>query len=156
MTLPPSEIFIDNEVIRLTRDGVFLSNGEEITHERTVAAYHRFLGHDQEGYFIQIGRDFKRIEVEGCAYFVSGIQFEGKDTDEKVILTLLGGSQETLDPTTLHYENDRLTCRIKDGAKTAQFLRMPHTELILRTLEEGDGYILNLGGMKYPLTQRKK
>lgn len=151
MARPPSEVFIDDEVIRLTRDGVFLSNGEEITHERTLAAFHRFLARDEEGYYIQIGRDFKRIEVEDTAYFVRAIRFEGSGAQEKVILTLLGGQEEVLDPLTLRYRDERLSCVLKEGTERAVFLRGPHTELFLRTLDEGNGYFLTIGGKKYRL-----
>lgn len=152
MSTQPSELFIDQEVIRLTSDGVFLSNGEEITHSRTIDAYHRHLGRDEEGYYISIGRDFKRIEVENTAYFVYGVHFLGKGTDERVQLKLLGGHEEILDPSTLLYENDRLSCLVKNGTERARFLRSPHTELLLHALEEGKGYSITLAGKNYRIS----
>src|SRR4051812_28158490 len=104
-------VFIDRETIRLTKDGVFLSDGVEITHERTVEGFHRFLGRDETGYFIRIGSDFKRIEVEDTAYFVTDIDWRGDAGSESVELTLSNGVREKLDPATLGYRPDRLTCR---------------------------------------------
>ncbi len=159
MTPETTSLFVDHEVIRLTREGIFLSNGEEITHERTVEAYHRFLGRDDESYFIQIGRDFKRIEVEDTAYFVRAVRFEGVGSDEHVTLSLLGGTEERLDPATLAYRDGRLSCEVRahlnqSRRERALFLRAAHTEFLLRVLEEGDHYILSLGGKKFTIQEK--
>jgi hypothetical protein len=144
--LTDTPLFIDRETIRLTKDGVFLSDGEEISHARTVGAFHRHLGRDDEGWFIRIGRDFKRIEVEDTARFVSGIEWSGAEGNASVELTLLDGTRERLDPETLTYRTDRLTCRVRGGKEEAKFLRKPYLELLMRALAEGDGYALSIGG----------
>lgn len=145
-------LFTDLETIRLTRDGAFLSDGEEITHGRTVAAFHRFLGRDETGYFIRIGRDFKRIEVEDTARFVTAIEWRD-ESEESVSLTLSDGTSETLAPETLSYRPDRLTCRVKDGSEEAKFLRKPYLELLMRALAERDGYAIRIGGQTIRLGQ---
>jgi hypothetical protein len=139
-------IFTDREVIRLTKDGVFLSDGEEIAHARTIEAFHRFLGRDETGYFIKIGRDFKRIEVEDTAYFVTEIEWDGTPGAETVQLKLNDGTSERLKPETLTYRPDRLACRIKDGEEEAKFLRKPYLELLMHALAERDGYAISIGG----------
>jgi hypothetical protein len=139
-------LFIDRETIRLTREGVFLSDGEEITHGRTVDAYHRFLGRDDEGYFIAIGRDFKRIEVEDTASFVAEIDWA--PGDESIELTLRDGTRQTLDPETVRYRADRLTCQIRrpDGrTEEAKFLRKPYLEFLLHALDDKSGYHVRIG-----------
>jgi len=141
-----SAIFTDRETLRLTKDGVFLSDGEEITHARTVAAFHHFLGRDETGYFIRIGRDFKRIEVEDTAYFVIGVQWGSDAVGEPVELLLNDGSREKLDPDTLRFQTERLTCRVKNGREEAKFLRKPYTEILLHSLAEENGYVLHIGG----------
>jgi hypothetical protein len=146
-------IFIDRETIRLTKDGVFLSDGEEITHARTVEGFHRFLGRDAQGYFIAIGRDFKRIEVEDTAFFVTDIEWIGKDGEEAVELTLSNGTHERLDPDTIAYRPDRLTCRIQGGKEEAKFLRRPYLELLMNALAEKNGYAIRLGGRTIRLGQ---
>lgn len=147
-----SPIFIDRETIRLTKDGVFLSDGEPIVHERTVEAFHRFLGRDAEGYFIAIGKDFKRIEVEDTAYFVTGIEWK-ESPPGTVELRLNDGTRELLDPETLNYREERLTCRVKGGKEEAKFLRQPYVELLMNALSDRDGYVIQLGGRTIRLGQ---
>jgi hypothetical protein len=150
---PDGRVFRDNETIRLTKDGLFLSNGEEITHERTVDAYHRFLGRDEKGYFIEIGRDHKRIEVEDTARFIREIEWT--DEGAGVELTLADGSREILKPETLAYRPERLVCRVRDrgdGGEEAKFLRAPYHEFLLHALQEGDRYVVRIGKKTYRLT----
>lgn len=139
-------LFVDRETIRLTANGTFLSDGEEITHARTVEAFHRFLDRDDEGYFIRIGRDFKRIEVEDTARFVSDIAWSGLEGNAVVELTLLDGTRERLDPETLAYRPERLTCRVRGGKEEAKFLRKPYLELLMNALADRDGYSIAIGG----------
>ncbi len=156
MGTPNSEIFVEKETIRLTRDGVFLSDRdgagpEEILHARTVDAFHRFLGKDEEGYFVRIGREFKRIEVEDTPRFVTAIRFEGTGDGERCFLKLYGGFETELDPTTLNYDGgSRLICQVPAygnlPAAEARFLRAPYLELLLRAEENQVGYALRIGG----------
>jgi hypothetical protein len=147
-------LFQDNETIRLTKDGEFLSNGEPITHDRTIEAYHRHLRRDAEGWFIEIGNNLKRIEVEDTGYFVRDIEWSGEagSRGERVELLLSDGARETLDPGTLSYRPDRLVCMVKGGHETARFLRKPYHELLLRALHSGTRYELRIGGRAYALT----
>ncbi|MBS1961992.1 MAG: hypothetical protein JST04_07240 [Bdellovibrionales bacterium] len=137
-------IFVDRETIRLTKEGVFLSDGDEITHGKTVAAFHRFLDRDGEGYFIRIGGDFKRIEVEDTARFVTGIAW--KSETEPVELTLASGERENLDPSTIAFRPGRLTCRVGAKREEAKFLRQAYLELLMHALADENGYTLRLGG----------
>lgn len=141
-----SPLFVDRETIRLTANGTFLSDGEEITHARTVEAFHRFLDRDDQGYYIRIGRDFKRIEVDDTARFVSEIAWASADDGANVELTLLGGTRERLDPETLAYRPERLTCRVRGGTEEAKFLRKPYLELLMHALADRDGYSISIGG----------
>lgn len=146
---PP--IFDDRETIRLTKEGVFLSDGEEITHEKTIAAFHRFLDRDGEGYFIRIGRDFKRIEVEDTPRFVTDIAWRGEN--EPVELLLASGDRERLDPSTLAYQPGRLTCRVRGGGEEAKFLRRPYLELLMHALADENGYAIRIAGQTIRLGQ---
>jgi len=145
-------IFIDRETILLTRDGVFLSDGHPIEHERTVAAFHRFLGRDAEGYFIAIGKDFKRITVEDTAYFVTGIEWLESPAGA-VDLRLNDETTERLDPETISYQPERLTCKVKGGKEEAKFLRQPYLELLMNALADRDGYAIQIGGKTIRLGQ---
>jgi hypothetical protein len=143
-SLSPNPEYVDREVIILDKDGVWIADDSEITHEPTRRLFARSLKKDAEGYFLSIGRETKRIEVEDTAYFVERILTEST-------LHLSDGTQEVLDPGTLRYTPGRLTCRIKNGSEEAKFLRIPYHE-ILRDLEEDNGkYFVHFNGKKIPL-----
>lgn len=150
MALPPPGLFIDRETILLSAEGKFLSDGEEITHERTVAAFHKHLGHDEEGYFIEIGRDFKRIEVEDTARFVQAIHWS---SESQIELELLDGTTERLRPETLRLRDERLTCLVKDEKEEAKFLRAPYLEFFLKAhlQEEAGKFHVVIAEKKYEL-----
>jgi len=140
-------MFQDLETIRINKHGVWLSNGEEITHRETLRAFKRHLGRDEKGYFIQIGVDFKRIEVEDAAYFVEQIfKSEGQ-----IQMRLSDETTEILDLKTLSYEPSRLVCKIKSGKEIARFLPHPYHELLLFCEPEGQRHLLQLGNEKITL-----
>jgi len=140
-------MFQDLETIQITKQGVWLSNGEPITHGETLRGFKRHLGHDDQGYFIQIGVDFKRIDVEDTAYFVEQI-FIFKSHIE---LRLSDESQEFLDLKTLSYTPSRLICMIKGGKVPARFLPQPYHELLLQCEMEGTHHVLKVGSEKIDL-----
>lgn len=151
----PTFPFLDREVIQLTAEGVWLADGEEITHERTRQAFERHLAPstDGQGWEIRIGREQKRIEVEDTAFFVS--QIEG-NPEVGYQLRLTDGTLQKLDPTTLRYSAGRLVCLIdleRDGRARkfeARFLRPPYYELLSHSFAEGALYRLTIEG--YTLT----
>lgn len=112
-------MFIDNETIRITKDGVWLSNGEPITHAKTLEAYNRFLGRDSDGYFVEIGNNFKRIEVEDTPYFV---RLAWRDDDGKLRGMLTNGNEIEIDPAALNLKGQRLSIPIFEGKEEAKFL----------------------------------
>lgn len=126
-------MFIDNETIRVTKDGVWLSDGEPITHERTLEAYNRFLGRDQDGYFIQIGNNFKRIEVEDTPYF---IRLAWKDQHGKLHGRLTNGVEIEIQPSLLRLSRDRLAYPILEGSDEAKFLPQPYHWILMNLDEE--------------------
>lgn len=146
---PPG--FVDTEIIRLTREGIWTSGGEEITHEPTRKLFARSLEKDEGGYFLHIGHEMKRIEVEDTAYFITGL---AGDVTQGYELNVNDGTTERLDAKTLRYQPGRLTCTIKssEGApEIAKFLKAPYME-ILRELNESEGqYFLTIQGRKIEL-----
>lgn len=137
--------FVDNEVITLTRNGVWIADGYEITHEPTRALFARSLKRDEKGYFLAIGRETKRITVEDTAYFVQRVEGDHRRGFE---LSLSDGTRETLVPETLAYSPGRLVCLVKDGTEHAKFLSGPYYE-VLKEITESDGaYWLSIGGKR--------
>lgn len=128
--------YVDLEIIVIARDGEWRADGEPITHERTLQAFQRHLARlpDDSGWEIRLGRERKRLQVEDTAFFVRGLL---GDAMSGFILQLTDGSEQKLDPRTLHYTPGRLTCRIEwrhpdgpHGVAEARFLRGPSLEIL--------------------------
>lgn len=144
-TPPPG--YVDTEVILLTRDGVWLADDHEITHEPTRLLFARSLRKDETGYFLHIGREMKRIEVEDTAYFITGIDGSPEQGYE---LRISDGSRERLKPSTLRYRPGRLTCRIQDDEE-AKFLSVPYMEILKHLEQDGSRHFLQIGGIRVEL-----
>jgi hypothetical protein len=153
--------FSDNEVITLSKDGVWLADGQEITHEGTCQLFSRNLKKDAEGYYIevtgrvgdQIRRETKRIQVEDTAFFVQRLEGDPAGGYE---LFLSDGMKISLDPGTLRYRPGRLTCRVVTpiGEEEAKFLRMPYFDLLQHLEEDDEGYFLNFSGSHIRLARK--
>ncbi len=137
MCAQETSLFVDHEVITLTREGVWLSNGEEITHQGMVDAFAAHLRQENGDWVIAIGHERKVIEVQDTPYFVTGLDGDGHSTPFG--LRLNDGTREplTLDSLRLDPSRGRLTCRVK-GLCEARFLRPAYLEL-LQLAEESDG-----------------
>lgn len=151
MTSPEPAPFVDLETIRLTHEGVWQSNGQEITHREQCRAFARHLGRDDVGWFIAIGKDFKRIEVEDTAFFVEGLTGSAERGYE---VLLSDDSRENLDPATLIYQPGRLTCRIRGKSTEAKFLTSTYLEILARLEEDAISYFLILGGQRVTLANK--
>ena len=133
---------VDREVIVITRNGVWLADGVEISHEPTRRLFARSLKKDKDGYTLHIGRETKRIQVEDTAHFVQRID---GNLNEKIQLTLSDESTEILDPSTLIYKPGRLTCAIHSGQDEAKFLHAPYFDLLKHLQEDASTYFLEFG-----------
>ncbi len=161
-TPPPG--YIDTEIIRLSRNGVWLAGTRrpqgnqnnlsdpndmsEITHEPTRRLFARSLRQDEQGYFLHIGREMKRIEVEDTAYFVE--RLEGSSSAGYLIY-LNDGTSEKLDSATLRYQPGRLTCQVHQGEDEAKFLSVPYMELLKQVEEDENGFFLLIEGTRVRL-----
>lgn len=107
----------------LHRSGRFYQEGEEITHERTVALLHRSITQLKDGWKIKVGEEQVDLVVDDTPRFVTG--FEG----ETGKLSLLGCDPENLDPETLVQRPDNsFSCVLKNGWR-AKFLSPAHYQL---------------------------
>ncbi len=143
--------FVDNEVITLTKNGVWMSDDVEIDHEQTVKLFSKCLRKDAEGYFLQVARETKRIRVEDTAYFVQ--QIEGSSA-KGFELRLSDETHERLDPMTLSYRPGRLTCRIRDGKEEAKFLHAAYFELLRDLHEDASCYYIEIAGQRVQLASK--
>lgn len=132
----------------LTKRGVFLQDGEEITHARTAELLHRSLARETSGAFkVSIGQESLDVVVEDVARFVLSY--------ESVTGTLLlaGGFREKLRPDTLQIRSDHSwTCALANDW-TAVFLPQAYYQ-ITKDLRPGSvegEYFLHFLGRDYLL-----
>lgn len=142
--------FVDNEIIVLTRNGLWVADGTEITHEPTRRLFSRSLRKDGQGWYLQVGRETKRISVEDTAYFIHRI--DGSPA-EGFVLWINDETKERLDPTTLKYRPGRLTCTLALGEE-AKFLHAPYFELLSSLAEDDRSYFLRIGGQRIELASK--
>ena len=150
---PNAPFFIDREVIRLSKNGVWFADGDEITHEPTRKLFARSLKRDTDGYRLYIGRETKLIEVEDTAYFVTRVDPLPNGNTE---LWLNDETREVLSASTLAYETGRLTCRIKAGTETAKFLHSAYMDFLSELNEDAQSYFLFMGGQKIELARKNQ
>ncbi|MDR3608150.1 MAG: DUF1285 domain-containing protein [Oligoflexia bacterium] len=129
------------EVLTLNKNGIWLADGEEITHEPTRKLFARSLKLDENGWLIRIGHETKRIVVEDTAFFVQRID---GSPEQGFLLSLSDGSKEQLNPKTLKYQPGRLTCRIGSSGYEAKFLFAPYSEILSFLEQDSQGYFLTL------------
>ncbi len=150
MTTSNAPFFVDNEVILLNSEGVWIADGHEITHEPTRKLFARSLALDEKGWFLKIGRETKHILVQDTPYFVMRL---GGSPRSGWVLKLNDETEEPLELEGLSYKPGRLAVKLKRGIE-AKFLRGPYFEL-LRDLEEDDaGYWLESKGARVLLARK--
>lgn len=140
--------------IFLDKEGRWFHDGEEITHERTMALFSRSVQKDPAGgYCLVVGPEWAKIEVEDTPFMVRQVTVEA----ESVRLHLNDGGEEKLDPATLWIgKNNELYCRVKQGEFPARFLHPAYYELMHKCLEEGpEGFAVRLGEELWPLRRQE-
>jgi hypothetical protein len=145
--------FVDKEVIILSKNGLWLSDGQEITHEATRKIFSTNLKKDAKGYFIQIQHETKYIQVEDTAYFVTRVD---GDPGKGFILSLSDGAQEKLNASSLHYRPGRLTCTIQrlGGNEEAKFLHAPYFDLLKNLEEDSSSYFMTIEKTRVDLAKK--
>jgi hypothetical protein len=132
--------YVDREVLILTQNGVWMADGSEITHEPTRKLFARSLKHDENGWFLHIGHETKRIIVEDTAFFIQRLDGSPR---AGFSLSVSDGSRQALAPSTLRYRPGRLSCLIH-GQFEAKFLSAPYAELMSHLEEDEQGYFLSI------------
>jgi hypothetical protein len=145
-------IFSFYENIILTKTGAWLSDNEEITHERTILAFARNIFRCKDGFEIRIGHEHKTIHVEDTMYFITSIEgspeigFSIRTNDQRI---------GELDPSTLKYRPGRLTCRVPDPntgiLEEAKFLSTAYYEILKYLEQDGESFSVTIEGKKITL-----
>lgn len=159
-------VFVPEERIELGADGVWRSNGEEITHEATVAAFHRCLWRaaptpgTHTDYELRLGsgalEERKSVHVVDTPLFVLSAEPYRPDAAAPM-LSLSDGSHAPLALTTLAYSDiesgPRLTCEVaceRFGGRTkARFLRAAYYQLLSELEESELAYLLGPQVLQY-------
>lgn len=136
--------------LRIDRDGGWLHEGEEVTHEGILSSLRQGLQVDGTGHFLQIGPVRVPVEVEDAPYAVVRLEADG----DGFAIWLNDGSREALDPASLKLrQGDVPYCRVKDGRFEARFSRAAAWQLLQHVEAESQGAppTLAAGGRRYAL-----
>jgi hypothetical protein len=137
------------ENLILNRNGVWLSNGDEVTHLRTCLAFAKNLFRCKEGFEIRLGNEKKNVYVEDTIYFVTSMI---GDPELGFELRLNDGRRVELDPLTLKYRPGRLSCKVyhpnEDTHEEAKFLTTAYYELLKHLENTDEGFFVKIEGKK--------
>ena len=144
-----------HEDIILTKEGVWLSNGEEITHPGTSIGFSRNIYRCKDGFEIRLGTERKVFHAEDTIYFVNGL--DGNPSDG-FMLSLNDGRTEKLDANTLNYKPGRLTCKVlhptENTHEEAKFLTAAYYELLKHVEKTPRGFEISIEGKTILLSDR--
>jgi hypothetical protein len=136
-----------HENIILTKNGTWLSNGEEITHLGTLKAFSRNIFRCTDGWEIRLGPEKKTIHVEDTIYFVTKID---GSTELGFSIFINDGRVGELDLADLKYKPGRLTVKIphsNNGTnEEAKFLTAAYHELLKFITKDDEGFKLTVEG----------
>lgn len=143
--------------IRIDAEGMWFYRGIEMIRHDIISIFYRNLAQDASGcYFIEIGQQRYRVDVEDTAYAVWSLKWtDGRDgAEEYACLYLSDGSMEKLNPETLRIGGNHIPyCRVKDQRFEARFSRAGYYKLAERLQfdSESDAYFIALNGRRYLL-----
>ena len=86
--------------LRITRDGEWLHEGEEVTHPGILANLRENLKVDADGHYLVAGPARVPVELEDAPFVVLRVAVEG----DRLVATLNDLSREPLDPETLSFD----------------------------------------------------
>ena len=137
--------------IRIDREGRFVHEGAEVTHEGLRRALFRWLDAEPDGRVVLRldARRFAYVDVDDTPLVARAARREG----DGVLLALSDGSEEALDPTTLTVDDAGvLRARVRGGRLDARLGTSAVAALADLLSEERRGApALTLGGRSYPI-----
>ena len=133
--------------IRVTRDGEWLHEGEEVSHPGILSSLRDGLRVDDAGHYVEVGPVRVPVEVDDAPFVVVRVEREGTG----LVLTLDDLSREALDVATLSFGADGVPhCRVKQGRFLGRWSRAA-THQLLALVEPGTPPVLVLGSARHPL-----
>ena len=134
--------------IQVSPEGEMSSQGRPLVHPTIIKLIFQSVHLEDGHYIVRLDNQACELEVADTFFVVSRVEFSG----EGATLTLNDAGTEPLDPATLRLgDNGIIYCQVKGGAFPARFGRAAYYQLAERISEEDAGFVLDLGGKKYPL-----
>lgn len=137
--------------LRLDREGRWWHEGQLVEHARLAQALHRWLDRLEDGrHVVRLDeRQYAYVEVEDAPYVVRSLSLAD---DGDVRLLLSDDSEEALDPASLRVRaGNVLYCAVKGGRFEARLSRPAYYTLAGQVEEDGEGFVLALGGRRWPI-----
>ncbi len=136
--------------LRITRDGAWLHDGEEVTHPGILESLRSGLRVDEQGHYLEIGSVRVPVEVDDAPFVVVRVEPEG----ERLMMTLDDLSREPLAVDTLSVDQAGIPyCRVKGGCFLARLSRAATYQLLDRVEMDDRGEVVNLvlGRARHPI-----
>jgi len=128
--------------LRLDKEGRFWHRGGPIEHARTIAVLHQGIHRAPNGrWATRIGKEWGYLDVEDAALFVRRI--DGRRAQ------LASGEWAEIESLSIGAD-DALYARVR--GERARLTRDAQLSLADALREEGDRYLIDLGGRTYPVT----
>ena len=139
---PTGPFFAKGEKIVLKKDGTWIADGTEITHEQTRDLFYRAIHFDkaEKKYYLEVGFERIFIEVEDTCFFVTALEKSANKLSAKLSNT----ASESISPKNLSYQNETLYLSLANGER-ARFLSAPYYDLLQELKEDKEYYYLKLG-----------
>jgi hypothetical protein len=133
--------------IRVDREGRFIHENAEVTHEGLRRALFRWLDTEPDGRVVLRldERRFAYVDVDDTPLVARAARVDG----DRVLLALSDGAEEPLDPATLTIDDAGvLRARVRGGRLEARLATSAAAVLSDRVAEEGGQAVLTLGGRR--------
>ncbi len=133
----------------LSKDGDWYHEDEKITHPGILEKLNRSLKWEDDGYYVTIGYERCKVQIEDAPYLVKGVREKG----ESLVLELSDFTEEVLEPSTIKIGDKNIPyARVKKSRDWARFTRPAYYQLTRHLVEKRDGSpALQIGGKTYPL-----
>jgi hypothetical protein len=153
--------FVQGEKIILRKDGVWIADGVEITHEQTRDLFFRSIHRDIKAgqYYLEVGYERIFIMIEDTPYFVTALnRKDGAGTGLSpetgaITVCLTNGSEQPITSNALSYEQGSLYLRTLDGER-AKFLSAAYYDLLRDLQEDKTHYFLVIDGKRVNLAAK--
>jgi hypothetical protein len=135
--------------LRLDRAGRFWHEGELVTHERMLEAFHRWIDRLDDGrYVLRLDeRRFVYIDVEDTPFVARSLRWEG----DRALVTLQSGREEPLDPAPLVEDAHGVVGSVRAGRFPVRLSTRAWQSLTERAIERDGRLHVTVAGVDLPL-----